>query len=413
MTEIRSWSATRMLDAFELGEITPFEVARLYLEAIETAQHSQDESSLHPVTVVEDAVIEKSKEATTAYSRAKVTSEVIPALLGIAVALDQDHAAEDHPIRRKLEAAGAIIHAQTLSGQKATAIRNPWDQLSPTSGAAAVLASGQAALATSSDTAGGARINAVVSNQVAYKPPLGRIAANTQQAVDWFRSEAVMGHTVEDIAHLYNAVAGLDVTDHTTVPGRGRIPTAFPQGASWFKNRKIAASRTLGQHQIHPKVAEQFDRVLKLLQEAGAELQEVELPWNEQRLNPVAQGHFEHLHSRKVMASMTIRQTLEAEAKLQQELAEAMAGAELLVTPVSGVSGLTMNVNPEATWSDHLTLPFNIASRCPVMATPIGDSAGGGPRTGIQWVGHPFDETVVFRAAAAWQSLSPWDWLAP
>ena len=66
-------------------------------------------------------------------------------------------------------------------------------------------------------------------------------------------------------------------------------------------------------------------------------------------------------------------------------------------------------------WEAHLTSPFNVANRCPVLAVPSG-TAGNGVPTGVQVVGHPFDEAMVFRIGAAMEALLPrpvWPALAP
>jgi Asp-tRNA(Asn)/Glu-tRNA(Gln) amidotransferase A subunit family amidase len=47
-----------------------------------------------------------------------------------------------------------------------------------------------------------------------------------------------------------------------------------------------------------------------------------------------------------------------------------------------------------------MTLPFNILSRCPVVAVPSGRAANGVP-TGVQVVGRPYDDVTAFRVAAA------------
>jgi aspartyl-tRNA(Asn)/glutamyl-tRNA(Gln) amidotransferase subunit A len=54
-----------------------------------------------------------------------------------------------------------------------------------------------------------------------------------------------------------------------------------------------------------------------------------------------------------------------------------------------------------------LTIPFNICSRCPVMSVPSGFSRCGVP-TGLQIVGRTYDDTSVFRAAAAFERMRPW-----
>jgi len=54
-----------------------------------------------------------------------------------------------------------------------------------------------------------------------------------------------------------------------------------------------------------------------------------------------------------------------------------------------------------------MTAPFNIANRCPVLAVPSGTADCGIP-TGVQIVGHPFDDATVFRLGAALEVVRPW-----
>ena len=70
----------------------------------------------------------------------------------------------------------------------------------------------------------------------------------------------------------------------------------------------------------------------------------------------------------------------------------------------SGVARLEVNgveVDPE--WGWLLTYPFNMMSRCPVMSVPSGRASNGVP-TGIQIVGHTYDDVSVFRAASAYEA---------
>jgi aspartyl-tRNA(Asn)/glutamyl-tRNA(Gln) amidotransferase subunit A len=58
-------------------------------------------------------------------------------------------------------------------------------------------------------------------------------------------------------------------------------------------------------------------------------------------------------------------------------------------------------------WQGHMTGVFNIANRCPVLAVPSGMADCGIP-TGVQIVGHPFNEDAVFAVGAAVEALLPW-----
>jgi aspartyl-tRNA(Asn)/glutamyl-tRNA(Gln) amidotransferase subunit A len=56
-----------------------------------------------------------------------------------------------------------------------------------------------------------------------------------------------------------------------------------------------------------------------------------------------------------------------------------------------------------------MTIPFNILSRCPVLAVPSGWAASGVP-TGVQIVGQTYDEISVFRVGACLEALHLWDY---
>ena len=53
-----------------------------------------------------------------------------------------------------------------------------------------------------------------------------------------------------------------------------------------------------------------------------------------------------------------------------------------------------------------VTFPFNILSRCPVLAGPSGRASAGVP-TGIQIVGSTYDDTTVFRVSAPLEQSRP------
>jgi len=62
----------------------------------------------------------------------------------------------------------------------------------------------------------------------------------------------------------------------------------------------------------------------------------------------------------------------------------------------------------DGTWMDvMMTLPFNIASRCPVLSVPSGRARNGVP-TGLSVVGKTYDDVTAFRVAAAHEERYAW-----
>jgi amidase len=63
-----------------------------------------------------------------------------------------------------------------------------------------------------------------------------------------------------------------------------------------------------------------------------------------------------------------------------------------------------VEVEPKFGWV--MTYPFNMLSRCPVLAVPSGQSANNVP-TGIHLVGPAYEDEVVFQAASAYETANP------
>jgi Asp-tRNA(Asn)/Glu-tRNA(Gln) amidotransferase A subunit family amidase len=92
---------------------------------------------------------------------------------------------------------------------------------------------------------------------------------------------------------------------------------------------------------------------------------------------------------------------------------------EVFVCPTTGVPAVAADQDPcapdfringvgvDADYGWCLTVPFNMLSRCPVLAVPSGRAANGVP-TGIQIVGRTYDDARVFQAAAALERAAPW-----
>ncbi|MEV5848689.1 hypothetical protein AB0M32_42660 [Streptomyces sp. NPDC051985] len=54
-------------------------------------------------------------------------------------------------------------------------------------------------------------------------------------------------------------------------------------------------------------------------------------------------------------------------------------------------------------------LPFDVNNRCPVLNVPSGMSSWGVP-TGLQIVGHTYDDATVFRVGKALEAVRPWSY---
>ncbi|MCF2573556.1 amidase [Brevibacterium sp. UCMA 11754] len=153
-----------------------------------------------------------------------------------------------------------------------------------------------------------------------------------------------------------------------------------------------------------------------------------------------------------VASRHTFYEGLAAEAQIQAELATAIEGFDVLLAPTSAVAGLEADssyldgitvdssgigressggvqgtgvgtgvgaggvgsegVRLEHYWQAHMTMPFNICNRVPIVNVPSGMADCGIP-TGLQVIAHAFDDRAAFDVAAAVEQLVPWTGLAP
>lgn len=370
-------------------------------------------------------------------------------------------ATEDHPVVERVRSAGGIVHARTTSPEFSCATvthgelwgvtRNPWDRaLSPggsSGGAAAALAGGMTPLATASDIAGSTRLPAAFCGLVGYKAPYGTVPGAGAFAADWYRGDGPMARTVADVALLTQVMRGRHSKDHASIPSPPFCLSSEPELLlEKLQGRRIAYSPTLGDYPVENSVRIQVESAARAFAAAGAEVTEISLPWSTEKTRRTTMAHFGHLlaegmrslfrgredtmeaYTRRFLqvaedhaAELSLFETLEREHQMQAELAHAMEDHDVLITPVSAIrsleadqdylDGVVVPDQPngedralEHYWEAHMTVPFNVANRCPALAVPVGLSSGF--PVGMQVIGHPFDEQAVFEVGAAWEVLS-------
>ncbi len=359
-----------------------------------------------------------------------------------------------HPIVERILSAGGIVHARTTTPEFSCAgfthsklwgvTRNPWNlDYTPggsSGGSGAALAAGTALLATGSDIGGSIRIPASFSGVVGFKPPYGRVPALPPWNLDHYCHDGPLARTVADCALLQNVIAGPHPSDVVSLRPAVRIPEELAAIDGW----KIALSINLGDYPVDPEIASNTRAAAEALRQAGVTVERVDLNWKRTDIDRASAAHYGAIFGAAIgyeaeedlallmpytrafikdtMAAcqeISYLEGLEIEGRIYAELGPILEEYDAMICPTIAVSGLLAGhdyvdtkvvvdgITLDSYFDAIMTIPFNIASRCPVLAVPSGQTSDGLP-TGVQIVGPTYDDERVFRVAAALERVRPW-----
>jgi len=363
------------------------------------------------------------------------------------------------PLGERILKAGAVVHARTTTPELSCAgfthsalwgvTRNPWNPDvtagGSSGGSGASLAAGSSMLASGSDIGGSIRLPASMNGVVGFKPPHGRVPVDPPFNLDRYCHDGPMARTVTDCVVFENVLAGPHPMDVTSLRPKLRIPSTLKPIDGW----RVAICVDLGGWDVDEEVAANTRAVRDALEEAGATVEEVELPWTMDQVKAAARRHFgmiagaeiaehvaaypddvsDYVEAWATEATTTLAEPgaflrgLEAEQALWEPLGELFRRHRAVIAPTWAVTGipagdsflgqLTPDGGPnDRQYSVMMTTPFNILSPCPVLAVPSGVASNGVP-TGVQIVGRTYADVDVFRIGAALERVRPWTGLAP
>jgi aspartyl-tRNA(Asn)/glutamyl-tRNA(Gln) amidotransferase subunit A len=467
MTDLCYLSATDALRMFAARDLSPVDLVEAVL-----ARADDVEPTINAFAqTFPDLALKQAREAEGRYAR---TGPDPRPLEGLPVAVKEEAPIAGHgwtqgsvPLRdeiadhtavfvQRIIDAGGIVHARTTTPEFSCApvtwtnlwgvTRNPWNpEFSPggsSGGSGASLAAGTTTLATGSDIGGSIRIPSSFCGVVGFKPPYGRVPEVEIFNLDHYCHEGPMARTVADCAVLENVIAGPHPSDVVSLRPKLEIPGELES----IEGVRIAFSPDLGCYDVDPDVAAATAEAVERLRDAGAVVEQVTLPWDLATINRATSIHFGMIFGASiaevydeasddftsyvremVRASGAVSKDdmvvgLELEGAIYRPLGEILDAYDALVCPTFPVAALPARwetgdpvtaggARPD-NWLDvMMTLPFNIASRCPVMSIPSGRSRDGVP-TGLSVVGKTYDDTTVFRIAAAHEARLPW-WETP
>jgi aspartyl-tRNA(Asn)/glutamyl-tRNA(Gln) amidotransferase subunit A len=355
----------------------------------------------------------------------------------------------DSTVQARLRAGGAVLLGKLNTYEYAVGgpsfdlpfppARNPWSNAhvpsGSSSGAGVAVAAGLVRVAIASDTSGSTRGPAFHCGTVGLKPTYGRVSGWGAQQLSYTMDHfGPLAWTVADTAAALSVIAGPDPRDPRTADAEiadylgqlsaGVAGLRIGWSPSWYADDPLT----------RPEISAAIERALAVLRQHGAEVIELRPPAYELfnasgrlimaaesfavheanlRERPEAFGRY--MYQRTMPgAGVTAADLLRAH-RMRRRLTEQLqdqvfSHCDLLVTACGQTTAARFEDFPQD-WpppklaNDMQTIPFSITGN-PAMSLPTGFASGGLP-IGVQLVGRHFDESMVFRVAAANPAGSP------
>jgi aspartyl-tRNA(Asn)/glutamyl-tRNA(Gln) amidotransferase subunit A len=354
---------------------------------------------------------------------------------------------EDATTTARLKAAGGILlgklamHEFALGGPDFTTpfapARNPWNMAHVTggssSGSGSAVASGQCMGALGSCTGGSIRGPASLCGIVGLKATYGRVSRAGVVTLSWSQDHCgPMTWTVEDTAYMLQAIAGYDPKDPTT--SRAPVPDYSLSLREDIRGMRIGVPRHFffsDEPGVNQEVVAIVDKQLAVLQELGAELEEVTIPsleyvrpanvvimlseayaYHEPNLKARPQDFGEMVRARFRIGGMFSAsdyvQAQRTRKLVKREVAETMERVDLLVSPTMTQPAAAFEGydSTSTVRGPSFTAPYNLTG-LPAISVPCGFTEAGLP-VGMQLAGKPFDEPGVIRAAYTYEQHARW-----
>ncbi len=344
---------------------------------------------------------------------------------------------------RKLREAGAVmmgkLHMSSLPDELPLP-RNPWNTEHITGGSStgsgAAVAGGLCLGSLGEDTAGSIRNPAAFCGIAGLKATYGRVSRYGLAPLSWSLDHCgPMARTVEDLAHMLNAIAGHDGNDPTS--------SVAPVSDYTAALRADVSGMVVGVPRDYidacaPRtdaiVLKRVDEAIAVLKSLGARVEEVKTPtlrlatianaviyynefWAAHKSDAawVLQNGAAQRRARVYLGLLTgsadYIQAQRIRSRCRAELAEVFGKVDCLALPnQAGPAPLVKDVGPIDTLYKHVQPefhgPFNLTG-LPTLSVPCGFSDNNLP-IALQLVGKPFDESTVLRAGYSYQQQMKW-----
>lgn len=455
-TELWSLSALELLDHYRHRRLSPVEVTTAVLARIE---------ALNPrltayLTVTPERALAEARAAERAYApggrpgllagvpmslKDNVATRGIRTTNGSLVHRD-DIPTDDAPLATTLFASGAVLLGKTnlpewgWKGASCNRLgppaRNPWrlDRTTggSSAGAASAVASGLGPLAQGGDGAGSIRIPAAFCGVFGFKPSYG-VVAHPTSTVDTLAHNGPLTRTVRDGALMLNAMVSHEPRDRFSVaPGIDYL-AALEGGIAGLR---VAWSPDLGYAAVDPAVRALAARAAARFAELGCHVEETHPglpdPWEiidtiwqtaqasyyadtfaqvRDQLDP---GRLPIIERGFTLSAVAYHQAQKRRLAYHEAMMAFFERYDLLLTPQLPITAFGADEDFPSVIDGHpmtylgwtaFTYPFNLTGQ-PAASLPCGFVDG--LPVALQVVGRWRDDVTVLKAAAAFETLQPW-----
>jgi 1-carboxybiuret hydrolase len=367
----------------------------------------------------------------------------IPTLAGSKIRRSAPPAARDAFLVRQMAAAGAVClgalnmdefaYGFTTENSHYGPARNPHDLSriagGSSGGSGAAVAAGLAPLSLGTDTNGSIRVPASLNGLFGVKPTYGRLSRHGSfPFVHSLDHVGPFARSVADLAACYDALQGLDAEDPhqapqpptavTPVLGQGLAGLRVARLGGWFARRQSAAARQAmatvadalrASAEIEWELAEASRAAAFLI--TGSEGGSLHLPHLRHQLEDYEPLTQDRLLAGALLPAAWVNHAQRVRAKARDQMRAMMAEWDVLIAPATPVPATP--IGQEMLELHGETLPLRASMGLftqpvsgiglPVVTVPVQRADGALP-IGVQLIGKPWTEALLFRAAAALES---------
>jgi aspartyl-tRNA(Asn)/glutamyl-tRNA(Gln) amidotransferase subunit A len=458
MTDPTRMNATELVAAFRDRSLSPVDVTRAALAAIEAGNHAVNAF----VLVDADGALAAAERSAARWRSGTVLGPADgiptsikdllytrgwPTLRGSRLIDESGPWTDDAPAVARLREAGAVLLGKTTTpefGWKAVtdsprygATGNPWDTSltsgGSSGGSAAAVALGMGTWSVGTDGGGSLRIPAAFTGTVTVKPTYGLVPVWPASPFGTLSHAGPMTRSVTDAALMLDILTGFDPRDWSALP----TPSAsFLDGIEGgVRGLRVAFSPDLGRVRNDSQVESLVRAAAGVLADAGAHVEQADPGFDDpveafnvlwfagaakviaafgpdalRHVDPGLRGIVER--GRAVSTSDYLDATA-VRVDLGVRMGRFHRAYDLLLTPTLPITAFEKDRNTPPGWHSPdwiswtpYSYPFNMTQQ-PAASVPCGFTSEGLP-VGLQIVGPRHADALVLRAARAYEKATAW-----